>query len=101
MKSPARLTAELIQALRSLMRAARPEKGFIACQIYRDAEDANLLCYEEGWQTEKDLEEQVRSPRYTRLLALMESASEQPTLEFRFVSETRGLEYVAAVRRQA
>jgi len=29
---------------------------------------------------------------------LMETATEPPLLEFRFISETRGLEYVAAVR---
>ena len=90
--------AELVQALRAVMRSARAEKGFIACHIYQEAGDANSICYEEHWEARKDLEEQVRSSRYTRLLTLMESAVEQPSLEFHFVSETRGLEYVAEVR---
>lgn len=98
MKSPASRTAELVQALRSVMRPARAEKGFINCQLYFDAENRSTICYEERWTTREDFAEQVRSPRFTRLLDLMEFAKEQPSLEFHFVSETRGLEYVAEVR---
>ena len=100
MKTSAARTTELIQALRSLMRPARAEKGFLSSQISLDVDDANAIRYEEQWETQEDLEHQFRSPRYTRLLALMESATERPSLEFHFVSETRGLEYVASVRGQ-
>ncbi len=80
------------------MRPARAEKGFLNCQVSLDVDDVNALRYEERWESGEDLENQVRSPRYAKLLALMESASEAPSLEFHFVSETRGLEYVAALR---
>jgi quinol monooxygenase YgiN len=91
-------SGEFVQALRLIMRAARAEKGFITCQISLAADDENTVVYEERWRTQGDFEEQARSARYTRLLSLVESASEQPSLEFHFVSETRGLEYLAAVR---
>ncbi|MCX6928688.1 MAG: antibiotic biosynthesis monooxygenase, partial [Verrucomicrobia bacterium] len=79
-------------------RAARAEKGFISGRLCFEADDPDTVLYKERWQTREDFEDQLRSSRYTRLLALMESASEQPSLEFHFVSETQGLEYVAAVR---
>ena len=47
---------------------------------------------------EEDLREQVRSDRFSRLLELMESASERPQLRFELGSETRGLDYVEEVR---
>lgn len=97
-KAAPRKVAELAAALRDLTRRARAEKGFISCTSYFEADDTNTVCYEEQWQSREDLEEQIRSPRYTHLLALMESATERPLLEFRFISEIRGLEYVAAVR---
>ena len=98
MRTSAPRTVEVIQALRVLTRAARAEKGFVTCHLCLEADDANTIHYEERWQTGEDFEDQLRSPRYTRLLALMESASEPPSLEFHFISETRGLEYVADVR---
>ncbi len=82
------------------MRAARAEKGFMDGWLSVEPDDANSIQYEERWQTQADFEEQLRSSRFTRLMALMESATEQPSLEFHLVSETRGLEYVAAVRGQ-
>jgi quinol monooxygenase YgiN len=97
-KSFAVRSVEVIQALRLLMRSARAEKGFLSACLNLDTEDTSLIGYEERWQTCEDFEEQARSPRYTRLLALMESAVEQPSLEFHFVTETRGLDYVASVR---
>ena len=98
MKSAPLRRAEVVQALRALMRSARAEKGFIAGWLDFEPEEANSIHYEERWQTREDFEDQLRSSRFTRLLALMESASERPSLEFHFVTETRGLEYVAAVR---
>lgn len=80
------------------MRSARAEKGFLASKLYLDAENDSTICYEERWANREDLEEQLRSPRFTLLLDLMESAKERPSLEFHFVSETRGLEYIATVR---
>lgn len=101
MKSPAQRTAELVQALRLISRAARAEKGLLACRILLDADETNTVDYEERWQTQEDFDEQLRSSRYTRLLALMESAAERPSLEFHFISDTRGLEYVGEVRGEA
>ena len=98
MKSSPLHKAEVLKALRVLMRSAHAEKGFLNSLLYQEADDANSIRYEEQWGTSRDFDDQVRSPRYTRLLTLMESAVEQPSLEFHFVSETHGLEYVAAVR---
>ncbi len=98
LRSPPQRRAELVQALRSLMRSARAEKGLVNCRICLESDDLNVISYEERWETQEDLEHQVRSPRFTGLLTLMEAASEPPALEFHFVAETRGLEFVAAVR---
>lgn len=98
LKSSSVRTTELVQGLRLLLRSARAEKGFVSSRLSSDLDDCDVVQYEERWSSRQDLEDQVRSSRYTRLLALMESASEQPTLEFHFVSETRGLDFVAAVR---
>ncbi len=97
-KTTPRKTAELVAALRALNRPVRAEKGLVSCASYLAADDTSTVCYEERWESREDLEAQIRSPRYKHLLALMETATEPPLLEFRFISETRGLEYVAAIR---
>jgi hypothetical protein len=55
--------------------------------------------YVEEWATEEDMRARVRSDRFTSLLSVVETAREA-TVHFDFVTQTRGLEYVAEVRSQ-
>jgi quinol monooxygenase YgiN len=98
MKSSPLRAGELVRAFRLLIRQARAEKGFITCRLSLEADNPDTICYEERWETQEDFEEQARSPRYFQLLNLMESATQSPSLEFHFVSETRGLDYLASLR---
>ncbi len=87
----------IIYALRSLMLPVQLDRGCAGCHLYVDADDPYLLSYVENWETAEDLNREIRSNRFTRLLSVMESAPEPPVLEFRFLSHTRGLDYVEEV----
>jgi quinol monooxygenase YgiN len=89
---------ELVQALLGLARSAHSERGFISSRVCQEETNSSELFYEEEWSTRQDLERQIRSPRYSQLLALMEISKTQPKIEFRLVSEVRGLEYIEALR---
>lgn len=88
----------MIDALRSLMLPLQAASGFISCRLSQEVDDVNVLCYTEEWHSQEDLDSQIRSNHYTRLLALMEESAEQPELYFNRVAEVKGLEYLAAVR---
>jgi len=45
-----------------------------------------------------DFERHLRSEPFARLLSVIETAASAPSIECRVVSETRGLDYLAAVR---
>ena len=91
----------MLEALNSLTSIAGLDRGCTACRLFVDSKDPRLFCYEEDWVSREDLDREILSDRFTRLLSILETASEQPILKFRFVSETRGLEYVGEVRRKA
>ena len=93
-----RRRAEIIQALRSLMLPLQAAPGFIFCRLCQEADDANTICYTEEWDTAEDLDRQIRSTHYTRLLSIMESAAEPPELRLNWVTDVKGLEYLEAVR---
>ena len=87
---------ELLEALRFLITGTRLEAGCCGCSAW--AEPDATVHYVEEWETEADMRCRVRSPRFTSLLAVMESAREPPRVHFDFVTRTRGLDYVAEVR---
>ena len=93
-----RRRAEIIQALRSLMLPLQAAPGFIFCRLCQEADDANTICYAEEWRTPEDLDRQIRSNHYTRLLEIMEEAAAPPELRLNWVTEVRGLDYLEAVR---
>jgi quinol monooxygenase YgiN len=88
----------VVQALRSVMRQSLANAGCARAHISVDIDVASTFWYCEEWQDAAALEAQMRSDRFSQLLALLETATDPPLLEFRVVAETRGLEYVAAAR---
>src|SRR6185503_16385432 len=98
LKSRAGKTHEMLQALRSVMLPAEFEVGYLSCRLYSEADEPDSLCYEEEWSTEEDLEREIRSIRFGRLLAVMETATGSPTLEVRLIAERRGWDYIHLVR---
>ena len=101
--APAARARAIEGALRTLMASTRLEPGCIGCEVWRSADEADELFevhYEERWASERAIENRVRSDAFTRLLEILEAASELPRVEFDFVSRQHGLEYVDALRRQ-
>ena len=101
---PASRACGVADAFRMLMRGTRLEPGCTECQIWTSTDDDNprrtQVHYEERWATETDMEHRVRSSGFTKVLEVLEAASETPHVEFDFVSRHQGLEYVEAVRRE-
>ncbi|MFO7695314.1 MAG: hypothetical protein R6V57_19685 [Vicinamibacterales bacterium] len=88
----------ILEALRSVMLPARLERGCAHAQILRDIDTPELVSYVEEWPRQEDIQERIESGPFSHLLSLMEAAPSVPSIEFRTVSEVRGLDYVAAVR---
>jgi quinol monooxygenase YgiN len=99
-----RLTAQsghahdLVEALHARMRQTRREGGCSGAHVAADVVEANSFWYSEDWDDSTSLERELRSDRFSQLLALVETSAQPPIIEFRTITQTRGLEYVAAVR---
>ena len=64
--------------------------------IYQEVDSPEALSYVEEWASPARMEDQIRSRRFGRLLAVMETTSRRPVLEVRSLSETRGLDYISS-----
>jgi quinol monooxygenase YgiN len=89
---------ELLDALRFVIAGTRLEPGCLGCSAWADPD--LTVHYVESWASEMQMRQHVRSPLFTSLLAVVESLREPPLLQFDFVSTSRGLDYVAEVRRE-
>ena len=94
--SSQRYVQDLLEAFRFLMLGTRFQPGCRECSVWVDPE--STVHYIEEFETEADMRQRVRSSKFTSLLGVIESAQQPPSVQFDFVTSTRGLEYVSQVR---
>jgi quinol monooxygenase YgiN len=86
---------ELLEALRFVVMQIRMEQTCVASSAWCDPD--GTVRYLEEWADEAHLRARVRSPAFTSLLAIVE-AGRNPHVRFDFVSQARGLDYIAEIR---
>jgi quinol monooxygenase YgiN len=96
LRAPAHRERDVVEALRFLRIGTLLESGCRRCCAWVDPD--STIQYVEEWDAESDLRRHARSPRFTSLLAVLESVPERPDVRFDFVTATRGLEFLAELR---
>jgi quinol monooxygenase YgiN len=89
---------QLVEALSPHVRRATRSAGCRAAHLATDVASADVFWYCEEWDDAGALEARVRTDQFAQILAVMETSAEPPVLEFRVIEQSKGLEYVAAVR---
>jgi quinol monooxygenase YgiN len=89
---------ELIDVFWLIIGPVRAQPGCLCCGLYQEVGEGEHLLYMEAWETQEQLERHMRSPRYERLLAVMDASIKQPVLRYQTISAVMGLEYLEAVR---
>ncbi len=88
----------VLDILRSVIGRTRVKSGCIDCAVYTNQGEGQTVLYLEQWQSRETLDRHIQSELYFRVLSAMELAGEPPEIYFHEVSDTRGLEYVEALR---
>lgn len=99
LRAPRRRTQSLVAALQALARLAELERGCLEAHVLTASNDPRRLYYSETWDTEENLRSMLRSKRFTHLVELMEMSVKSPSLDFRTITENRGLEFAWQVRQ--
>jgi len=87
----------LLEGLQYQLPSTRLENGCLGCSAWFGTD--LTVRYLEDWATEADLQRRVQSERFTTLLAVVEAAADAE-VQFDFVNQTRGLDYVVELREQ-
>jgi quinol monooxygenase YgiN len=89
---------EVHRILRSLLEPVRVRGGCLACRVYQDIEDPDVLALIQEWTSWDDLTRYLRSEDSRKFLAVMDLAIQQPEIWFDTISSREGLERLAAAR---
>ena len=89
---------EVMQTLLSMIEPTENERGCLSCHVFRDIEDQNVFSLLEEWETRQDLDDHIKSDRFSVLLGTKSLLCEAPQIEIHTVSHSEGMETVNAVR---
>ena len=91
---------EVLQTLLSLMEPVRKDSGCRSCCAFCDIDDRNRFTLLEEWETQKDMDNHIRSLQFGVLLGTKTLLSEPPHIRIYTVSQTCGMDTVQALRRK-
>ncbi len=98
MKIPPEKRDEALKILRLTARHSRMRSGCLGCHIYVDAQEDDVLLFEEMWRGADELERRLRSGEYRNLLLIMEMSLTHPEVRFNTVSASSGIETIEKAR---
>jgi quinol monooxygenase YgiN len=98
MTIPPKKHDDALKILRSIAAKCKVCSGCLGCYIYEDAQDDEVIMYEEMWESEKGLDRHLRSQEYQNLLLVMEMALKHPEVRFNTISTSEGMEMIERAR---
>ena len=89
---------EVMQTLLSMIEPTENGRGCLSCHVSRDIEDKNVFSLIEEWETREDLDDHIKSDRFSVLLGTKSLLCEPQQIEIHTVSRSEGMETVSAAR---
>ena len=89
---------EVMQTLLSMIETAGAEKGCLNYEVFCDIENKAAFNLIEEWETRKDLDDHIKSDRFSVLLGTKSLLCEPQQIEIHTVSHSEGMETVKAAR---
>ena len=87
---------EVMQTLLSMIEPTENERGCLSCHVFRDIEDKYVFSLIEEWETREDLDDHIKSARFSVLLGTKSLLCEPQQIEIHTVSHSEGMETVNA-----
>jgi len=91
---------EVIQTLLSMIEPTENGRGCLSCHVLRDVEDQNVFSLIQEWETREDLDNHIRSDRFSVLLGTKSLLCEPQQIEIHTVSKSEGMEIIHATRNK-
>jgi quinol monooxygenase YgiN len=89
---------EVMQTLLSMIEFTGKEKGCLSHHVFRDIEDEKVFSRIDEWETREDLNDHIKSDRFSILLGTKSLLYEPPQIEIHTVCHSEGMETIDALR---
>jgi quinol monooxygenase YgiN len=89
---------EVMQTLLSMIEFPGKDSGYLSYGIFCDIEDKNVFNLISEWETREDLNDHIKSYRFSVLLGTKSLLCKPPQIEIHTVSRSEGMEAIDVIR---
>jgi quinol monooxygenase YgiN len=89
---------EVMQTLLSMSEPTENGRGCLSCHVLRNMEDKNVFSMITEWKNREDLDDHIKSDRFSVLLGTKSLLCEPQQIEIHTVSHSEGMETVNIAR---
>jgi quinol monooxygenase YgiN len=89
---------EVMQTLLSMIQPTENGRGCLSCHVLRNMEDKNVFSMITEWKNREDLDDHIKSDRFSVLLGTKSLLCEPQQIEIHTVSRSEGMETVNIAR---
>ena len=89
---------EVMQTLLSMIEPTENGRGCLSCHVLRNMEDKNVFSMITEWKNREDLDDHIKSDRFSVLLGTKSLLCEPQQIEIHTVSHSEGMETVNIAR---
>jgi len=89
---------ELRENVYALMGPTQAQPGCLGCHFYQDIDNEMTMLLVEEWDSEAQLNKHMQSADFKLVLEMMDLSAIQPEFKIQTISNTVGMEGIAAVR---
>jgi hypothetical protein len=98
---PAKHRAEAVAMLTTVQGRLEICSDYLGSWIQERQHPWSYIIYAEQWNSETAIYSHIRSSLYRRVLAVIDFSSRAPEISFYFVTQTKGMELIEALRSEA
>ena len=91
---------EVMQTLLSMIEPTENVRGCLRFHVLQDIEDESDFSLIEEWETRQDLDDHIKSDRFSVLLGTKSLLCEPQQIEIHTVSQSEGMETIHAARNK-
>ena len=91
---------EVMQTLLSMIASTGKERGCLSHHVFRDIEDENIFSLIDEWETREDLDQHLRSAKFSDLIGAKSLLWKPLKIQIFTVSDSEGIEAVNSVRKK-
>ena len=89
---------EFLSIVRSTVGPARVMKGCIGCHLSTEVGEEDLITIQTQWESQADLDDYLRSQRFSEILVAMDLLKEPPEIRFDKILRSTDMEAVKKAR---